>query len=66
VARLLEPQIAIAWVRAQQHRAVAIPIVGVQIEAQLADNLAAVEIDLGPDELAQCSGRCQEPQGSVV
>ncbi len=44
-------QVAIAWVRAQQRRAVTIPIVGVRTEAQLADNLAAVEIDLEPAEL---------------
>lgn len=44
-------QVAIAWVRAQQHRAVTIPIVGVRTEAQLADNLAAVDIDLEPAEL---------------
>ena len=46
-------QVAIAWVRAQQRRAVTIPIVGVRTEAQLADNLAAVEIDLEPAELDQ-------------
>lgn len=41
-------QVAIAWVRAQQRRAVTIPIVGVRTEAQLADNLAATKIDLVP------------------
>ncbi len=44
-------QVAIAWVRAQQQRALTIPIVGVRTDAQLADNLAAVEIDLEPEEL---------------
>lgn len=44
-------QVAIAWLRAQQHRAVTIPIVGVRTEAHLVDNLAAVEIDLEPAEL---------------
>ena len=44
-------QVAIAWVRAQQRRALTIPMVGVRTEAQLADNLGAVEIDLEPAEL---------------
>ena len=44
-------QVAIAWVRAQQQRALVIPIVGVRTDAQLADNLAAVDIDLEPEEL---------------
>jgi len=44
-------QVAIAWVRSQQHRAVTIPIVGVRTEAQMADNLAATEIELEPAEL---------------
>jgi aryl-alcohol dehydrogenase-like predicted oxidoreductase len=43
-------QIAVAWVRAQQ-RAVTIPIIGVRTETQLADNLAAVDITLEPNEL---------------
>ncbi|MGI8519911.1 MAG: aldo/keto reductase [Actinomycetota bacterium] len=46
-------QVALAWVRAQQRRAVTIPIVGVRTEAQLVDNLAATEMDLDPDELAR-------------
>jgi len=44
-------QVAIAWVRAQQRRAVAIPIVGVRTETQLTDNLGAAEIDLDRAEL---------------
>ena len=44
-------QVAIAWVRAQQRRAVTIPIVGVRTEEQLADNLGAVEIELEAAEL---------------
>ena len=44
-------QVAIAWVRAQQRRAVTIPIVGVRTEDQLADNLGAAAIDLEPAEL---------------
>ena len=37
--------------RAQQRRAVTIPIVGVRSEAQIADNLAGLQIDLDPAEL---------------
>ena len=44
-------QVALAWVRAQQRRAVTIPIVGVRTEAQLVDNLAATELDLDAAEL---------------
>src|SRR5215204_1834569 len=46
-------QVAIAWVRAQQHRAVTIPIVGTRTRAQLVDNLAACEIELERAELAR-------------
>ncbi|WP_041731835.1 aldo/keto reductase [Conexibacter woesei] len=46
-------QVALAWLRAQQHRAVTIPIVGARTEAQLADALAAVELELTPAELEQ-------------
>lgn len=46
-------QVAIAWVRAQQHRAVIIPIVGTRTDTQLADNLGALNIDLEPSELDQ-------------
>ncbi len=44
-------QVALAWVRAQQARGVIIPIVGVRTDQQLADNLAAVDIELEPTEL---------------
>jgi diketogulonate reductase-like aldo/keto reductase len=43
--------VAIAWVLAQQRRAVTIPIVGARTEIQLAENLAAIEINLDPTEL---------------
>jgi len=56
-------QIAIAWVRAQQQRAVTIPIVGVRTEAQLTDNLAAVDIDLEPDELQALDHASRVPLG---
>jgi aryl-alcohol dehydrogenase-like predicted oxidoreductase len=45
-------QVAIAWIKAQQHRAEIIPIVGVRTPAQLSDNLGALEIELTADELA--------------
>jgi aryl-alcohol dehydrogenase-like predicted oxidoreductase len=46
-------QVALAWVRAQQPRAVIIPIVGVRTDAQLADNLGALDTDLSPAEIAR-------------
>ncbi|AXB42625.1 aldo/keto reductase [Amycolatopsis albispora] len=44
-------QVALAWLRAQQHRALTIPIVGIRNEAQLVDNLRL--LDLEPEELRQ-------------
>ena len=44
-------QVAIAWVRAQQHRAVLVPIVGARTPAQLVDNLGALDIVLETAEL---------------
>jgi aryl-alcohol dehydrogenase-like predicted oxidoreductase len=44
-------QVAIAWILAQHHRAPIIPILGTRTTAQLSDNLAALELDLTPDEL---------------
>jgi len=44
-------QVAIAWVRAQQRRAVLVPIVGARTPAQLADNLGALDIVLDTAEL---------------
>ncbi len=44
-------RLAIAWLRAQQHRAVTIPIVGVRTEAQMTDAVSAVEFDLDASEL---------------
>jgi aryl-alcohol dehydrogenase-like predicted oxidoreductase len=44
-------QVAIAWVRAQQHRAVVLPVIGARTERQLTDNLAALDLDLTRDEL---------------
>lgn len=46
-------QVAIAWVCAQQHRGVVIPILGVRTDTQLADNLQATQIELEPSELEQ-------------
>jgi aryl-alcohol dehydrogenase-like predicted oxidoreductase len=45
------PQIAIAWIRAQQGRAVVIPIVGARTPEQMSDNLGALEVDLTTAEL---------------
>lgn len=44
-------QVALAWVCAQQQRAVTIPIVGVRTEAQVLDNLPVIDIDLDPAEV---------------
>ena len=45
-------QVAIAWVLAQRRRrGVLIPIVGARTEAQLRDNLGALEVGLIADEL---------------
>ena len=49
-------QVAIAWVRSQQHRAVIVPIVGARTAAQVADNLAAVDLELSAEELARLEG----------
>jgi aryl-alcohol dehydrogenase-like predicted oxidoreductase len=46
-------QVAIAWVRAQQHRAVIVPIVGARRAEQIEDSLGAVDVDLEPEELAR-------------
>lgn len=45
------PQVAIAWLLAQQERAELIPIVGVRTPTQLSDNLGALELELDLDEL---------------
>jgi aryl-alcohol dehydrogenase-like predicted oxidoreductase len=44
-------QVAIAWVRAQQHRAAIVPILGARTREQLQNNLAALDLELSPDEL---------------
>jgi aryl-alcohol dehydrogenase-like predicted oxidoreductase len=46
-------QVAIAWVRAQQVRAVIIPILGARRCQQLQDNLGALELELTAAELAR-------------
>lgn len=45
------PQVAIAWLRAQQRRAEVIPILGVRIPGQFADNLGALELELSAEDL---------------
>jgi aryl-alcohol dehydrogenase-like predicted oxidoreductase len=46
-------QTAIAWLRAQQHRAVIVPIVGARRVQQIEDSLGAVDFELTADELAR-------------
>jgi aryl-alcohol dehydrogenase-like predicted oxidoreductase len=46
-------QVAIAWVRAQQARAVIVPILGARRREQLEDNLGALELELTAAELAR-------------
>ena len=46
-------QVCIAWVLAQRKLANLIPILGARTAAQLADNLAALDMALGPDLLAR-------------
>jgi hypothetical protein len=47
----------------QQQRAVTIPIIGVRTDAQLADNLAAVDIDFEPAELEALDEASRVPLG---
>lgn len=44
-------QVAVNWVRQQQHKAQIIPILGARTAQQLADNLAALEWELDEDQL---------------
>jgi aryl-alcohol dehydrogenase-like predicted oxidoreductase len=46
-------QVAINWVRQQQHKALVIPIIGARKLAQLADNLACLEWELSAEHLAR-------------
>lgn len=46
-------QVAITWVRAQQQRAVIVPIIGARTLAQLTENLGALEVELTAAELSQ-------------
>jgi aryl-alcohol dehydrogenase-like predicted oxidoreductase len=46
-------QVALNWVRQQQHRATMVPILGARTEAQLRDNLAALEFTLAPEQLGK-------------
>lgn len=45
-------QIAINWVRQQQAKSLIIPILGARTEAQMRDNLACLEWELTPEQLA--------------
>jgi aryl-alcohol dehydrogenase-like predicted oxidoreductase len=55
-------QVAIAWVRAQQHRAPIVPIVGARTADQLSGALDALQLDLAGDEL----GRLDEVSATAV
>jgi aryl-alcohol dehydrogenase-like predicted oxidoreductase len=46
-------QVAINWVRQQQHRAQIIPILGARTEKQLSDNLAVLAWSLSDEQLAR-------------
>ena len=46
-------QVAINWVRQQQHKARMIPILGARTDAQLQDNLAVLEWELSAEQLAR-------------
>ena len=54
-------QVAIAWVLAQQRRAVTIPIIGVRTEAHLLDNLGALDVSLSPEELERLDEASRVP-----
>lgn len=56
-------QVALAWVRAQQHQAVVVPIVGARTTAQLQDNLAAAALDLEPEQLERLDEASRVPPG---
>src|SRR5262245_40543064 len=45
-------QVAINWIRQQQDRAQIIPILGARTLAQIEDDLAALEFELSPEQLA--------------
>jgi aryl-alcohol dehydrogenase-like predicted oxidoreductase len=45
------PQVAINWVRQQQHKARMIPILGGRTDAQLQDNLAVLDWELSAEQL---------------
>jgi aryl-alcohol dehydrogenase-like predicted oxidoreductase len=46
-------QVAIAWVRAQQERAVLVPILGARSRQQIDDNLGALDLELTGEDLAR-------------
>jgi aryl-alcohol dehydrogenase-like predicted oxidoreductase len=46
-------QVAIAWVRAQQHRATIVPVLGARRREQIEDSLGALDLELSEDELTR-------------
>ena len=56
-------QVAIAWLRQQQHRGVIVPILGARTLAQLENNLASLEVQLDAAQLAQLDEASAVPLG---
>lgn len=57
-------QVAIAWVLAQRrHRGVVIPILGVRTEAQVRDNLGALDVELTEEDLGRLDAASQVRPG---
>ena len=46
-------QVAINWVRQQRQKGLILPILGARTEAQMKDNLACLEFELTPEQLAR-------------
>jgi aryl-alcohol dehydrogenase-like predicted oxidoreductase len=57
------PQVAIAWVLAQRHRAGIVPILGARTREQLDDNLAALSVRLTAAELDRLDRASEIPLG---
>lgn len=56
-------KVAIAWLRAQRHRAAIVPILGARRRDQIEDCLGALEVDLTPDELERLDEVSRVPLG---
>jgi aryl-alcohol dehydrogenase-like predicted oxidoreductase len=60
---LTTPQVAIAWVLAQRHRAVVVPILGARNRQQLENNLTALDVRLSEAELDSLNRASALPLG---